>query len=467
MIQLRDYQQKMANDLRDGYRAGFNRQLLVSPTGSGKTCLFSYISKGASEKGSQVMVIAPRVEIIHQVSKTLSNFNVDHGIIAAGWKYDPRKLVHVASAQTLVNRFDSVKRPSFIVIDECHRSAANTWVKIFAQYHDAKFLGVTATPQRLDGKGLGELYTNLVLGPSVQWLIDQGFLARPRYFAPETSLDFSGVRTSMGDFEKKEIEGIVDRPSIVGDAVSHYRRHIFPGTAVAFCISLAHCEHVAESFRASGIRSQVIDGKLSDEDRAARMAGLASGNIQVLCSCEILGEGVDVPSVGGCILLRPTKSLALHLQQVGRCLRPKPDNNTAVILDHVGNTLRLGLSEEPRDWSLEGNASKRRPKEAVLETRQCAKCFAVYQGTVCPECGVERKSKVREIEEREGELREIAAKEMEEKRAARVEVAKARTYQDLQAIAKARGYAPGWAWHRWKISKHNPANRRKEGVEIV
>ena len=464
MIQLRDYQSASADELRSGYRAGLRRQLLVSPTGSGKTVLFAFVTKNSVQKGNRVMIIAHRSEILGQISRTLKTVGVDHGMIQSGVRSDPSKMVHVASVQTLVNRFDDIATPDFIVLDEAHHAAAGTWVKVFARYNDARYLGVTATPERLDGRGLNEFFDRLVLGPSVQWLIDNKFLARPRYFAPEVTPDLSSVRKMAGDFSKSESEEIMDKPSITGDAVAHYKRHLYPRTAVAFCVSLAHAEHVAECFRSSGVTAAVIDGKLSDDERTKRVTDLASGQIKVLVSCELISEGFDLPSTGGAILLRPTASVAMCLQQIGRALRPKADGSEAVILDHVGNVLRHGLAEEPREWTLEGRVAKKRTKEAVLETRQCTTCFCIFAGLKCPECGVERASKVREIEQREGELRELEVQKMAEAREARIQVGRAQSYEDLVAIEKARGYKRGWAFHRWRVSRHNPANRQTSNI---
>lgn len=457
-MELRPYQVASADELRAGYRSGIRRQCLVSPTGSGKTVLFAFVTKNAVTKGNRVMIIAHRAEILAQISRTLNQVGVEHGMIQSGVRSDPSKPVHVASVQTLVNRFDDIPAPDFIVLDEAHHAAAGTWVKVFARYDKARYLGVTATPERLDGRGLNEFFEKLVLGPSVQWLIDNKFLARPRYFAPQVTPDLSAVRKMAGDFSKSESEAIIDKPSITGDAVLHYKRHLYPRTAVAFCISLSHAQHVAECFRSAGVPADVIDGKMSDEDRTKRVTHLANGQIKVLVSCELISEGFDLPSTGGAILLRPTASLALCLQQIGRALRPKQDGSEAVILDHVGNVLRHGLAEEPRNWTLEGRSSKKRTKEAVLETRQCETCFCIFAGLKCPECGVERASKVREIEQREGELRELETKKMAEARAARIEVGRAQSYEALIAIEKSRGYKRGWAFHRWRVSRHNPAN---------
>jgi len=452
-MQLRPYQTSLIEELRDGFRRGFTRQGLVSPTGSGKTVLFSYVVKNAAAKGLRVWVIAHRAEILDQISATLSVVGVQHGMVRAGEQVEPKQAVQVASIQTLVRRFDQLPSPDFIVIDECHHSTAGQWAKVFAQYPKAKFLGVTATPERLDGRGLGEFFQTLVRGPEVQWLFDYGFLAVPVYYAPKTAIDVSSLRKMAGEFSKQESAELMDKPSITGDAVAHYRKYALGCKAVAFCVNLKHAEHVAEQFRAAGIPSATIDGTLTRDERRQRVADLTAGRVSVLTSCEIVSEGFDLPSVDAAILLRPTASLALHLQQVGRALRVSPGKQQAVILDHVGNCLRHGLAEERREWSLEGGSAKKRKKDDLLDTRQCEKCYAVFTGTSCPQCGEERVSKARELEQREGELEALDAEKVAASRMRLREEGKAQTLADLMALAKQRGYRAGWAIHRFNARK--------------
>lgn len=336
-----------------------------------------------------------------------------------------------------------------IVVHNCHHAVSESYARIIKRWDKSRFLGVTATPERLDGRGLGEYFTSLVLGPSVAWLIEQGFLARPVYYAPARQLDFAGIRKIAGDYSKSDTAEIVDKPAITGDIVEHYQR-LCPGrTGVVFCINLEHAENLAQAFCAAGIPAARIDGKLSDTERKKRVVDLASGALSVLTSCELISEGFDLPAVGAAVLARPTASLSLHLQQIGRALRPAPGKADAIILDHVGNCLSHGLAEEPREWSLEGGSSKRRTKENVLETRQCEKCYAIFWGLKCPQCGTERESKAREIEQREGELERLSMEEMVDRKAKRREEGTAGSLEALIALEKSRGYKRGWAMHRW------------------
>ena len=350
-----------------------------------------------------------------------------------------------------------------IAVHNCHRCASDTYHQIVAAYSSAHILGVTATPERLDGKGLGDYFQTMVRGPEVSWLIENGYLARPVYYAPST-VDLSGVHVRMGDFAKNEIAGIMEKPSIIGDAVKHYRRYASGRTAIAFCVNIKHAEAVAASFRAAGVSSEIIEGRMSDLDRKRIVGRLSSGETKVMVSVDLVSEGFDLPAVGAAILLRPTASLGLYLQQVGRCLRPKKDGGDAVILDHVGNCVRHGLAEEQREWSLDGKAAAKRKREVSLETRTCENCFAVFVGTVCPQCQTERESKVREIEQKEGELARLDAEAMLAARSRVYEESKCRTFNDFRELGKRRGHKPGWAWHRWNASKWNLKGRHEPGV---
>ena len=447
-MELRPYQNQLANDIRGAFGSGANRPLAVSPTGSGKTVLFSYITSQVLKRGSRVIIIAHRREILDQISATLKRVGVPHGFIQAG-KSTSTQPAMVASIQTLARRLDTVPAPDLVIIDEAHHSVSKSYVQMFAAWPTAKFIGVTATPERLDGKGLGAMFDRMVMGPSVQWLIDNGFLAQPVYYAPREVVDLSQVHTIAGDFDRSETEEIVDTPRITGDAVTHYVRFCNRQRAVAFCISVAHAQHVADTFNSCGIPSASIDGTLDPEVRKQRVDDLTAGKILVLTSCELISEGFDLPAVNAAILLRPTQSLSMHLQQVGRALRPYPGKANAIILDHVGNCLRHGLAEQERDWDLSGR-EKRLKKSSLVETKQCSKCFAIFAGTVCPQCGSQREIAAREIEEVDGELQRLSIEDISKKREDRREEGKCKTLDDFRALAKQRGYKLGWAFFRWQ-----------------
>jgi superfamily II DNA or RNA helicase len=434
-MNLRPYQQQLITDIRLQYQLGHRKVLAVLPTGGGKTVCFSYIAEQAAKKGNRVLVLVHRQELLDQASRSMT---VPYGRISAGKAMDLSHAVQVASVQTVARRLHLLPRDFFqlLVVDEAHHTTAGTWARVIEHFSQAKLLGVTATPIRGDGRGLGEHYEAMVEGPSAAWLTDNGYLAAAKVLAPP-GFDSAGLRKRMGDFDTREAEHRIG--TIMGDAVSHYRKHLDGQTAIAFCCSVAHAEAVARLFISAGIPAASIDGSMTSEQRRDLLQALGTGRIKVLTSCALIGEGVDVPSVGGCILLRPTASTSLHLQMIGRCLRPSPGKAAAVILDHVGNTLRLGHHLEPREWTLDGLA--KRDREQAPSVKVCPVCFATSMSAtqVCRECGhVFAPQETRELKQVEGELVEM-------QRQQRRQQGTAQSLDDLRKLAQQRGYKRGWA----------------------
>lgn len=463
---LRPYQ----TDFVDGIRAAFRRTksvIGVAPTGAGKGVCFAYITANAAAKGKRVTIIAHRTEIVEQISIALSAMGVSHGRIAAGQPMadDP---IQIAMVQTLARRLDRVKQPDMIVSDECHHFVSATWLKVREAWPDAYLLGVTATPIRLDGAPLGKYFSELVIGPTVKTLIAGGFLAPIKYLAPPPKVDLSGIKTRLGDYAVDELGIAMDKKSITGDAIEHYARHINGKPAIAFCVTVDHARHVAEEFTAAGYRAASVDGTMGREQRRDVMASIGDGRIDVLTSCELISEGIDVPVVSGAILLRPTKSLGLFLQQVGRAVRPKPGGDHAVILDHVGNVRHHGLPDMDREWSL---VTKVKTLAPVKTCDVCYRTFATHpkwrEEQTCdwepeypPDCalvpvpvtGNERlpPGKVH------GLLEEITSSNHWTGRLSLVSATgrdwyelldRADTEEKLRQIAIARGYRRGWVQH--------------------
>jgi superfamily II DNA or RNA helicase len=438
-MNLRPYQTQLIDQIRLQYQLGHRSVLAVLPTGGGKTVCFSHIAQAAARKGNRVCILVHRAELLDQASRSMP---IHHGIIAANRSMDLSAAVQIASVQTLARRLHLLPRDFFqlLIIDEAHHTSAGQWFKVVDHFESARLLGVTATPIRLDGKGLGEHYQAMVQGPSAQALTDDGFLAQARVLAPP-GFSSNGLRKRMGDFDTREAEHRIG--TIMGDCLSHYRKHLQGQTAIAFCCSVAHAEAVAALFVSNGIPAASIDGSMTGEQRRDLLQALGTGRIKVLTSCALIGEGIDVPSVGGCILLRPTASTSLHLQMIGRCLRPSPGKAAAVVLDHVGNTLRLGHHLERREWTLDGEHKKDREKAPSVKV--CPKCFAAMasQARQCLECGHEFVAETRELEVVKGELTEIDLSKQRQ----RAEVGGARSMEDLLRLERQRGYKPGWAQH--------------------
>ena len=495
---LRQYQQHAIANLR-GALAQYARALLVMPTGSGKTVVFSEICRLASTKQRSVLILVHRRELVKQASDKLLNAGVEHGIIAAGFKPSAHP-VQVASVQTLAKRLRTVPaEPDLIIIDEAHHAVAGSWDKILTKFKTARVVGVTATPSRLDGRGLGSHFSTLVSGPSVEQLTKLGFLSPHKVFAPPVIADLSNVKTRAGDYANDQLSQAMDRPTITGDAIGHYKRLADGLPAIAFCCSIAHATSVCEAFNAAGYRAKVVTGKMKMEERDEAISGLADGRTQVLCSVDVVSEGTDVPAVSAAILLRPTQSEALYLQQVGRILRPQP-GKVAIVLDHVGNTFKHGFIDDVRLWSLDSKPKRQRKDEPTPSVRQCPKCFAAFRPQpACPCCGHLFKAKTSQLVNVKGDLLEVKRKkekqedpwmegdwfvlsgdtvphmvkrvsknnlwvEYEDSRTRKPDYAKisdikrirkasrkqqqgrAQTLPELLALAEKRGHKPGWAY---------------------
>jgi superfamily II DNA or RNA helicase len=445
---LRDYQQDLFDRIHGSIRRKVRNLLVVSPTGSGKTVLFCYIANRTATAGNRAVILVHRRELVTQTSQTLTAFGIPHGIIQAGVTPDPRHMIQVAMVQTIARRLDRISAPNLIICDEAHHMAAGAYKSVVAAFPDAHLIGFTATPQRLDGKGLSDCFKEIVPGPAVEWLMAEGFLSRPKYYAPPIIASLQGVKKRMGDYAQSEAAEAMDRPTITGDAVKHYRKLCDGIPAVAFCVTVDHAKHVAEHFRANGIPSETIHAGMTTEERKRIVTDLGNGTIKVMTSCDIVSEGFDLPIVGAAILLRPTTSLALHLQQIGRVLRPSPGKSYSTILDHVGNLIRHGIAEEEREWTLEGNAKRAKASEG-LGLRQCPACFALHApGPTCSECGFvyPPPKTAREIEEIPGELQEFTREKISLNDALKL----CKTRKDLKKIAKARNYKPGWTYYMAK-----------------
>ena len=429
---------------------GHRAVLIQAPTGSGKTLLTAHMLDTAARKGMGAWFIVHRRELVKQSIKAFHGEGIKYGVLASGFQEDTRAAIQIASIQSLIHRYSRLRAPQMIVWDEAHHLAAGSWTRLFSSFPMAYHIGLTATPLRLDGSGLKKYFTSLILGPSVQVLVQQGYLAPYRLFAPG-GMDLKGLHSRMGDYIKSEAASAADKPTITGNAILEYKRHCAGKMAVVFCVSIEHSKHVVEQFRAAGIPSAHVDGETDVKERDAAIESFEAGRIKVLSNVELFGEGFDLPAIEVAILLRPTQSLGLYLQQVGRALRPSPGKDTAFILDHAGNVLQHGLPDQDREWSLAGAGDSHRSANAGAPVRICPKCFAAqFPGSqVCKFCGTVFEIESREVEEVEGELSEVDLERLRKQRA--VEVWKAKTREEVEALARARGYKPGWVYHRMKI----------------
>lgn len=468
-VDLRDYQEDILWRVSLAMQLGYRRILIVLPTGGGKTKMAAAMMQSAVAQALTAQFLVHRKELIRQTSKSFFAESVDHGFIASGWSIDTAAQVTLAGVQTLVNRLDIVLPPRLVIIDEAHHATAASWGRILAAYGTDSFIvGLTATPQRLDGRGLNEHFDIMVEGPTVAELIEWGYLSPFDYYAPDVP-DVSGLKTQMGDFDQKAASELVDKPKLIGDVAEHYLRHARGEQGIVFASSIAHSKRLADAFRGEGVRAVHVDGTMDDErDRAMEM--FEGGDIDVLMNVDLFDEGVDVPGIVYLGIHRITKSLVKHRQQCGRVLRTirsRPDK-VAVINDHAGNALRgLGLPDADVIWSLEGQVKGATSSGGggagdATAIHQCKACFLVVPSSVvvCPRCSTAFEVKVRGPREAAGKLSKVekAALLAQRQKQRLAEERACRSYKELYRLGVARGYKnpAWWAQQRGKYIMHGP-----------
>ncbi len=446
---LRPYQVDAVDRVRESIRLGHRRVLICAPTGSGKTILAGSIIDSAVKRGNRVLFLAHRAELIEQASGKLTENRIDHGVIKSGhWRDLPHLAVQVASVQTLSRRAE-MPPADLVITDEAHHVAAGSYVKILERYPDAISLGLTATPYRTDGKGLGDFYDDLIEVTDISSLIALGFLVEPITFAPSRP-DLQGVHSIGGDYNRGELARKMDRPHLVGDLVRTWVRNAEDRTTVAFAVSVAHSEHIIKEFQIAGIAAAHLDGETEEGKRADILAQLADGRLQLVSNMGILTEGWDLPRTGCIILARPTQSKGLYFQMVGRGLRSLRGKTDCIVLDHAGCCLRHGYVTDPQTYSLAGRNKKDEPDEAPVWV--CGDCYAVNKSGIrgCLQCGV-----VRPITHRDAMPDHVAGELVRKSDKVYIPIAddvkKRAKYAELVALAADRGYKPGWAKMRFKI----------------
>lgn len=411
-LQLRDYQIETAELARQAFRAKNRSILIVLPCGAGKTVLFAYIAQQAQKKGNRVLFLVHRGELLDQTIATFDKF----GIV--------RDTIDIAMVQKTANQFKKGDIPEYdlIIFDEAHHSTSKTWKTIIDAQPQAKIVGLTATPCRLDGKPLGDIYEHLIVGISANSLINRGFLSEYDYFAP-TVADLSQLKKKGYDYDMTNAEELLDKPAIFGNIINHYNRLAKGMQTICYCPTRAYSRKTAQLFNDNGIPAVHFDGETPQAERKQIINDFRDKKIQVLCNVDLISEGFDVPDCHCCILLRPTQSSALFIQQATRALRPAP-NKRAVIIDHVGNYIRHGFPTQDREWSLDKPLIKHRETNdnGELIVRQCLVCFGTFPtAPVCPYCGTpyeptkEEMANIQKIElKRIKEQEVIRAKQLKE-----------------------------------------------------
>lgn len=364
---------------------GDGRFLLGDFTVTHNTAVAAEIIQGAKRKGSRILFLAHRKELIDQPSKKLDELGHDHGIIKGKhWRNRPHLPIQVGSVQTLARR--SKPEAKIVIIDEAHRASAKSYRKILDEYPDAVWLGLTATPWRLDGSGLGDIFEDMVMGPTIGELVADGYLVAPRVFAPYVP-DLSGVRMSHGDYNQADLAAKMKGGHRVGGIVERWLEIGRGRTTICFACNVEDSKLIVAAFREVGVRAEHVDADTPEAQRDAILKRLAAGETEVVSNVNLISEGFDLPQASCAILARPTQSLSMFLQQVGRIERPSPGKTDAILLDHAGCVFAHGMPCVDRPWTLDGrDKGKRVP--AGEQLRKCKACHAVLERPgPCPFCG--------------------------------------------------------------------------------
>ena len=379
---LRDYQLAAVPLLRQAV-AEYGSVVYRLPTGGGKTLVAAEIARLAHANGKRTLLLVHRRELVKQAIRTLSEAcpGVSVGVEAAGWPSQPWAMLQVGMVQSIAHRKYNI-RPDLIEVDEAHHVRAKTWETVLARWPGVPRIGFTATPQRLDGLGLGTHFATMVSGPEIPELVRDGYLARTRTLRIPSNLSLEGVRTDKhGEYRESDLrDRVTDK--VIASAVDAYCDYAMGRRAIFFGLHTEHSAKVCAGLRARGVHAEHVEAKDSTARRDRIMQEFRTGGIDVVGNVDIISEGFDAPSCDVVILGRPTKSVTRFLQAAGRDMRFQP-GKVALLLDLVGCTYELGLPDEVREWSLEDGEIRVKQKP---QNKQCPNCFTVFYGNVCPNC---------------------------------------------------------------------------------
>lgn len=443
---LRPYQVAALDGLRNAFRRKLTRVMLYSPTGSGKTLMAMEMIKAAQAKGSRVMFVCNRIGLVEQASAVFESYGIPHGIVQGSNTRNVHYPVLVASIGTLNTR--GYPPVDLIVIDEAHGVAGSkAYRDLLETYNAVRTVGLTATPF---SAGLGKtwewgtLFEDIVVAATIPDLVSQKHLVDVDIFAPSEP-DLSEVRVDKDDYNLADLGKAVDKPTLVGDVVAHWKRLASGKPTVCFATNIPHSKHLVEQFKTQGIRAEHVDCYTPEDERKAILRRVDTGETTVVSNVAILAEGWDQPSVQVMICARPTKSLIRWIQMAGRILRPFPGKERGLILDHSGTAKELGYPTDELPLVLDDGkpkeATESKPKERLPKV--CPSCAFLKPVGIhaCPQCGFapERTSSVavesgtlEKLERPKGKLKTLD---------------KARLYAELKTVAHMKGWSSGRLSH--------------------
>lgn len=438
---LRPYQNDLVEDVRSAWHEGYRAPCIVLGCGGGKSCIVAEIARRTTFNGKRVLFLVHRKELVDQITATFARWGVLMDLCLVGM------------VQTITRRLKKIPKPALIITDENHHSLAASYKRIYEHFSDVPRVGVTATPVRLNGDGLGDVNDKLIIGKSTKWLIANGFLAPYDYYAPSVA-DLTGLHTRRGEYVQSDIDKAMIQNKVFGDVIAYYRKLANGKKAICYCASIRHSKATAQAFCDAGISAEHIDGDTPKNERDRIINAFRKGEITILCNVDLISEGFDVPDCECSILLRPTHSLTLYIQQSMRCMRYRKDKR-AIIIDHVGNYARHGMPDDDREWTLakkEKRSLVKEEKEKSTQVCMCPECFFAFarenaENGCCPHCGAPLPKRTRKLtSDEDAELIRIEGFKLDFDTPD-----DCHTYDELLSYAKRRGYKPGWAYYQARL----------------
>lgn len=461
----REFQARMTSEASGHFRRGKKSVLIQSPTGSGKTVMAAWMTKQTLANRGSVWFICHRVELLAGTSNTFNKYGMRHGYIAAGLPMDNRNNLMVCSVDTLKNRLAVLRAPKLAIFDEAHHCGAAGWAQVieWLRSQGSFVIGLSATPERLDGVGLDEFFQEMVEGPQPAWLMEQGYLSTYRMFCPDRPEISGEVTPAKAAAAMKKI------PKLVGNMIGHYRETMAGMKFVGFAANVPSSQDYARQFTEAGIRCAHLDGGTPSHVRKQIIRDYAAGLLDGIWNVALFTEGFDLSAVAqtdvtidALIDAQATESYALQKQKWGRILRPAP-GKVAVINDHAGNDYRHGYPDDIEEWSLRGDMDFKDRKASggaggKPPPVHCAKCFMSIKRPLpllCPtcRCAVPQTQEMI-VKPKSGRMVEVSEDDkVINRRRRKQEEIDCQTLQDFLALAVARGVKNPQTWASDQFAK--------------
>ncbi len=377
MLNLRDYQIEAIESIRNAYRTGNRKVMYVLPTGGGKTVVFSEICRLASLKKKKTVIFVHRKELYYQASAAIYNH------------IDRENLLYVKVAMIQNSKKINVEDAEFVIFDEAHHVSASSYLSVIRRNPNMKILGVTATPSYESAR----VFDRVIYGPDITTLINRGYLSKFVYLCPKTIVDTAKLAVTKNDFDVGQIQKLLSNKSVYGDLAKIIKEDYPEKTFIVFCSNIQHTKNTLDGIKEMGVKAEMVTGDLDIRVRKESLEKLARREIRCVVACDAISEGVDVPNVDACILMRPTKSRTLYIQQVGRVLRPHPSKQFSYVIDLVGNVMIHGLPDMPPPPLKPPRQKKTESNSNSQKVEICKNCYGCYDssihGKLCPHCNYE------------------------------------------------------------------------------